>query len=429
MADSDYEKTVKLTPGGIPSAPGAGSSQPSQPPSGDLEKTVKINALPPQEKTSKLIPQDEKTVKLTPGSLVNQKLAASPNPLPILQPAQSAQMPELKASNKRIKIIGLFLALVFILLGAVWFFAPTWLKSQAQSVSAVGKHAEAAQRLSWALYLYPRDMGAYKFLYGQELRLSKNLPQAQKVFDELLAQKPDHYSALKELGLTYREAGTLQKALELFLKCAQQNAADMEVLQWSAELAYDLKDLPLAQKNLESLLKAGRGTLDHNYMLGSVFSEQGKFDESISVLKSALVKDSNYRAAHTLLTKIYQSQKNYTDAIAEAKLDYSLSGNNAELKTAIESLGMEGGNFFISNKDWKNALNAYQEGLAYTSPDMLAAYNYQLAVCFANLNNSGEALSYLGHAVVLDAALKLKARADKNFNRLKALKPFKKIVS
>src|SRR3989338_8690460 len=107
MADGDFEKTVKLTPGA--SAPGAA----------DLDKTVKLT------------PQTDKTVKLSPSQSV---------PEPQLPSIESMLPPPSESASKKINPVRAASALILALavLACAWYFTPGFLMKKAEELSQEG---------------------------------------------------------------------------------------------------------------------------------------------------------------------------------------------------------------------------------------------------------------------------------------------------
>ena len=226
MAENEFEKTVKLPASPSQAIP---PSPPQNAPQTDSDKTVKLSV------------QDDKTVKLQASEAISPPAPAPSQTPPPQSPPSPPPPPAFISSPKAEtgKAIWIIAGGIIVLLAAAsWLVLPPWLKGKAEHLSKKGNHSEASKKLKMALSVFPLKFESYLILLGREQRLSLDFSNAEKSLEKILARNPGNYEAARELGLTLRESGDKQKALESFQKCLQFNSDDVDVLQWSAALAF-----------------------------------------------------------------------------------------------------------------------------------------------------------------------------------------------
>lgn len=103
----------------------------------------------------------------------------------------------------------------------------------------LSQFAAAAGSYQKASALAP-DESEWALLYGQNLRLAKKLPEAEKVLSELSKRDPDVHYVYTELGDTQRAAGKLDDALRSYMKGQSQHASDKGAWAGAAEV-YEAK--------------------------------------------------------------------------------------------------------------------------------------------------------------------------------------------
>lgn len=409
MTENEFEKTVKLP---------AGGSVPTQ------------NSSPSAEdKTLRLTPEHEKTVKLSAvpsappmGSASasdQEKAAVSPPPPP---PSEIS----LGKSN-RIKVFGMAISIAVIILVGAWFFLPNWFRGRAEKLAKEGKHSDSAKQLQRALYFFPLKSDTFLIFLGREQRLSKDILNSQKTLEKLIRKNPTHFQALRELGQTLREAGQNQKAFDLFQKCIQLKPGDNEALQWSAQLAFELKNYSATVSAYEILTKSGMLEANDWYQLGVSYYALGKLEESANALQTAWEKNKTLKGVNALLAKIYLSQEKFAEGVSLYKLELSLAPDDPLLAETFAETCLQAGTSFLSQKKLNDALPILQEGLSVPSKNS-SALHYELAIAFTMSRKKKDALSHLSEAVQTDPTLKAQAKKEPAFAAWRKSPDFAKIV-
>lgn len=404
MADNEFDKTVKL--------PSAGSQDNS----------------PSFDKTVKLSPADDKTVKL---SSTSSQPSAPISPLPPFQPRNPVMtlapspVPQKKSGGLKIFLIILFVLIV--ILGAGWYFLPTWLKGRADRYANEGQHLKAVQQLRWSLYLFPLKKEVILVSLGKELRLSNDLMGAQETLENVLNKNPNDYEALRELGQTMIGVGQTQKAFDLFQQCLQVNPEDYEILKWSAQLAFELKNYQASSINYQKFVQSGKAEPEDWFRLGISYFETGKLEEANNAFRSASEMNKKLKGVYAYQAKIKISQKQYLQGVELYKQELALSPEDPMLIETFAETCLQGGSASLEEKKPNDAIQFYKEGINVNSK-YSANLHYQLASVFSQQKKKKDALAHLTQAVQMDSTLKLKATRDPSFRLYIKLPEFKKIL-
>jgi tetratricopeptide (TPR) repeat protein len=112
---------------------------------------------------------------------------------------------------------------------------PALLMEAGQSLAALGRHVEAAQRYAEAVQLDP-DEAQPHFQLGVEQGLLEKPAQAEQEFREALRLRPDSVQARLNLGIALYKQGKLEEALKHFEEVLQLSPANALALQYVQEL-------------------------------------------------------------------------------------------------------------------------------------------------------------------------------------------------
>ncbi len=415
MAESDYEKTVRLPA----SAP---KSTPVTPP-----------AAPSADKTVKLTPADAKPVKLTvPAAPASGAPAAPAAPAAVHTPEPIAPPPPppppAKASkSKAVKIVAISISVLIVLLAGAWFGLPPFLKGRAEKLAKEGKYQGAAKQLSLALKIHPLKMQDYLLPLGQAQRQAKNYPDAQSALEKFLTMVPNDFAGMKELGQVYKEMNQPQKALDIFLKCATAKPMDMDVPRWAADLAFDQKNYGVAVTFYEALKTANKLEPADWINLGKSYYEAKKFPEAVSTLQAALEKDSNLKGVRPILAAIAVAENRLPDAVTLYHDELSLSPDDEALKNSFGETCLNAGLAMRQQKKLADASQYFQLGLTAASVSS-ANLSYNLAAVYAQQRKAKDAITNLSAAIQKDPAMKASAKSDASFASLKKNPAYLKLL-
>jgi len=112
---------------------------------------------------------------------------------------------------------------------------PGLLMEAGQSLAALGRHGEAAQRYAEAIQLEP-DQAQAHFQLGVEQGTLGKPAQAEQEFREALRLRPDSIQARLNLGIALYKQGKREEALRRFEEVLERSPANAPALQYAQEL-------------------------------------------------------------------------------------------------------------------------------------------------------------------------------------------------
>ena len=394
MADGDFEKTVKLTPGGAP------QGQP------DMDKTVKLNA-----------PAAPAPVKLTPAqSAPGHDIAAIAALLPPEAPAKK---------GGALKLI-LGLVIVLALVGGAWYAAPALVLKQSAKTAEAGDHAKAAKMLKFVVMVRPLKQENYLAEYGKELRHSSDLAGSKAALEAALKIDPNHAMAVREMGLTAHAQGNGAAAFDFLNRAYKANPGDREVLILAAQSAFDAKNFKDALPLYQDLVKSG-GTAQEYFNLGLMLKNAGKNDEAVAAYQNSLNKGGSSIGAHKMLAKISMEKGDYEKAMMHCEAEMPNAPNDMELSSMLAESALKGADHSFNKRDYKGAAGLLERGLKVQTNES-DDIHYEAARAYAKMKKTKDVLNHLKQAFALNGALKKAARGDRDFTALRKNPQFQKLV-
>jgi protein O-GlcNAc transferase len=134
-----------------------------------------------------------------------------------------------------------------------------------------------------------------------------NLPEASRLYQEILLAKPDHTDALYLLAGIAHQSGQPARAVELLRRAL--------AVKPDQARCYNLLGLNLVALGLRDEAEAGfrraialDDSSDHYNNLGVLLREQNRLDEAITAYRQALTRAPRYATAHYNLGNAYRSK-------------------------------------------------------------------------------------------------------------------------
>lgn len=218
------------------------------------------------------------------------------------------------------------------------------------------------------------------------------LPQAARLYGEVLAAKPDHFDALHMLGVIKLQHGELGEALRLMLRALETEPRSPDVLiNYGLTLnALNRLDEALASFDAAIAIKPDAAAYNNR---GSVLNKLGRFDEAIASYARAIALQPDYPEAFFNRSNVYIRQKRYVEALKDADRAIALRPNYVKAHN--------------NRANALNALHRYQESLqaaerAVALDPHSAAGHYSRGNALARLGRHAEALEAYQRAVALD---------------------------
>jgi tetratricopeptide (TPR) repeat protein len=247
-----------------------------------------------------------------------------------------------------------------------------------------------------------------------EFHRQGKLPEAEKLYADVLAVRPDYFEALHMLGIIKLQRGDAAGALRLMLGALQARPKSPEVLLNYSLVLNMLGRYTEALATLDQVLSIKRRSVDAHNNRGAVLESLGRDQEALEAFDRALdIKPSHVDALYnraSVLRKLgrYEEGLKSFDRVLVLKPDYVKAHNNRGLvldplnrfEDALASydraLAIDP-KFIESHNNRGNILQKlgrHQEAVA--SYDQALALNPNYAEV---LNNRGRSLAFLGRHV------------------------------
>jgi tetratricopeptide (TPR) repeat protein len=207
---------------------------------------------------------------------------------------------------------------------------------------------------------------------------------------KLDSMKPDYYITLSDIYLFGNHTGKSKDALE---KCLSLDPNNTDAMLKMAELYFYVKKYQESINFINGALKINNYMARAYFLKGLNFKEGGDTSKAISNLVTATEQDPDYFAAFAELGAIYAAKKN---KLAIGYFDNALRINPKSLETLYNK-----GKFYQDEKNWDNAVNAYQELLKIEPQYKHAHYNLG-AIALVSKSSYDEAIKHFSDAINLD---------------------------
>ena len=251
-----------------------------------------------------------------------------------------------------------------------------------------------------------------KFQQGVALHQKGILPEAEKIFTDILRCEPTHLNALLLLGLIALQTNRAQLAVKMISRAVacNPNIAAARNNLGSALLALGRFDEALANYEVAVALKPDHASAHNNR--GNALNAMGRYEEALQSFDKAIALNPNFVEAHYNRGAALNYLKRHTEALAscdkviDLKRDYAAAHNNR-------------GNALNGLKRYQEALAAYEQAI-YLRPDFAEAH-YNRGAVLDQLQRREEALASYDTATKLNPIL-----PNTHYNRGLVLNYFKR---
>ncbi len=193
------------------------------------------------------------------------------------------------------------------------------------------------------------------------------LPQAEKLYVEILNVRPDYFEALHMLGLIKLGSGDLPGALRLMSAALQARPKSPEVLVNYGLVLSGLKRLPEALAAFDQVLSIKRRSVEAHTNRGAVLEKLGRDEDAVEAFRCALEIKPNHADALYNMGSVLKKLGRHEEALKSfervlaIRPDYAKAHNN--LGITLEAL-----------KRTDEALTCYERALAI-QPAFVEALN------------------------------------------------------
>ena len=205
-----------------------------------------------------------------------------------------------------------------------------------------GKFVPAANEFELAAHLDPSESNLFD--WGSELLLHRTLDPAIQVFQSAAERYPNSPRLAIGLGIAYYSRGNYDDAVKSLLKAADLSPADPRVYPFLSR-AYDSSpsqaDEVIARFRRLAEQQPGNGRAQYYYAM-SLWKGKRAQDPNLdltqiaSLLKKSIALDPSLAEAHLQLGTLYSDQQKYADSIPEYQRALEL---NSDLADAHYRLG------------------------------------------------------------------------------------------
>src|SRR5467141_164592 len=199
-----------------------------------------------------------------------------------------------------------------------------------------GKFVAAANEYELAAHLDPSESNLFD--WGSELLLHRTLDPAIQVFQTAAERYPNSPRVAIGLGIAYYSRGNYDDAVKSLLKAADLSPADPRVYPFLSR-AYDSSpskaDEVIARFRRFAEQQSGNGRAQYYYAM-SLWKGKRAQDPNLdltqiaALLKKSIALDPSLAEAHLQLGSLYSDQQKYADSIPEYQRALELNSDFAD---------------------------------------------------------------------------------------------------
>ena len=218
---------------------------------------------------------------------------------------------------------------------------------------------------------------AQKFAEGLRLHEAGQLPQAQKIYAEILkaepnnadalhymgilalqgrapeqaeslikqalAARPDYAEALNNLGFAQRQLGKNEDAIASYRRATEVNPGNGEALYNLGNALLDARRFEAARESLDAACRALPAHAPSHNNLADALRELGRLNDAAASLRRAIEIDPDYARAHYNLGNVLRLLDRPDEALAHYRRALELDPDDAQAAANIGNLAMERG--------------------------------------------------------------------------------------
>lgn len=156
-----------------------------------------------------------------------------------------------------------------------------------------------------------------------------------------------------------------------------------------------LNQLEEGKKALKRGISLAPNWLYPYHNMGNALVRQYKYDSAMTYFKKALVIDSNYQTTYGGISILYSSKNDLDSSMLWTKKGLAKDATDAQLWTQL-------GNLYYQKKNWKDAMDAYRNGMHF-NPKYLYAQEGALRVHLYNFTSNDSVSYYVNKMITTDS--------------------------
>jgi len=231
------------------------------------------------------------------------------------------------------------------------------LLEKGRSLLQQGRPREALKQLELAVRQAPGERQV-RYWLANAYRMNGDVLRARKIFQKLLAERPEDFDASFALAFLLRDAGAPIEAAEALLKAAGQPSVTLEQRLQLAGFLRDSNQFDAAIAILEKAVELCPERPDLYFKLGRLYQDTGAFDRALEALRKTLELAPSTGPAWTLLVQQKRfSSTDDTDFIRLKAAAGESHGSEADMCIAFAL-----GKALDDLQQWPGAWEQYQKG-------------------------------------------------------------------
>jgi arylsulfatase A-like enzyme/tetratricopeptide (TPR) repeat protein len=214
----------------------------------------------------------------------------------------------------------------------------------------------------------------------------QDIPRAIKIFEAILAERPDFTIIYSNLAFIMRETGRLDQAVEYVRRALELAPGDPFLMSHLAMYYQESGQLNQARTLLEGLAQSDPHDVETLNLLGVTYWKLGSNQEAIAVFQKAVALDKGDAGLYNNLGSVYLSQQDYSQANEYFEKALSYDSNLASAHNGIGVIKARNNQLAEAVLEWKRAVS-----LDKKQYDAL----YNLCLLLTQMNQFDEAVKYI----------------------------------
>jgi protein O-GlcNAc transferase len=246
--------------------------------------------------------------------------------------------------------------------------------------SSQGKYEDALLMLTKAIKIKPDFIEGY-YNIGTIYLKTEKFKEAIIYFKKSLDIKKNYLNSYFNLADCYKRLGEISEAINNYNNYIQHKPEDEEAYNNLGKIYFELKDHEKAKYNLNKALSINIGSVDANFYMGLILSNEKKYILAVNFLQRTIDLDKSLYLAYLELAKIFRESLKLYEAINVLKnfIDKNLDQQNS-LSDCYNFLGriqIQIGDINAAYKSFDLSLSFPKKNSNHFKP-YIFSYNYNV---------------------------------------------------
>jgi predicted O-linked N-acetylglucosamine transferase (SPINDLY family) len=196
--------------------------------------------------------------------------------------------------------------------------------------SSQGKYEDALLMLTKAIKIKPDFVEGY-YNIGTTYLKTEKFKEAIIYFKKSLDIKKNYLNSYFNLADCYKRLGEISEAINNYNNYIKHKPEDEEAYNNLGKIYFELKDHEKAKYNLNKALSINIGSVDANFYMGLILSNEKKYILAVNFLQRTIDLDKSLYLAYLELAKIFRESLKLYEAINVLKnfIDKNLDQQNS----------------------------------------------------------------------------------------------------